>query len=693
MTFPLGRPDCASPAGCSGLTIIFDARCLQDLDYRHRGVGQHARSLIAGARRSLETLPVRLVGLIDPKMLDLEASDADLFDETSAAPYPDPRWRWIWFVQLSPMTHDSTWVGRILHDKNVLRICVFYDLIPLDMPERYLRNAGSRIDYLIALSVLNQYDLFGAISQYSAANLMHYVQVCAKSLFVSGVAVRPSLRPAEGEHLPDAAARHHLLVVGGGDARKNPECVIRAHAQSAEFRRKSIPLIILGGYPLELQQTLRKLHSDFGGDPRLLELKPHLKDEEIRRLYREALAVVVPSRAEGFSMPVVEGSAGGAPVLASDATAHRDLITNDSQRFHPDDPDDLRVKLERLVLDRNWWLQVQREQSHLWRAYTAEAVADCFWSAAKSKSHTQEVNPATPKHFSIGHRAKPQVAVLTPLPPALSGVADFSAAFLKGFAEVSDVHVFTATAGARNEPHFSSLQGTSAEAYISPRFDRVISIIGNSEHHLEIFHLLLEFGGACVAHDARMINFYMGVLGTERSLGVATKELQRDVSFDELGRWLADQQQLKTLFMSEICAAARPLILHSSITSDLIRENYNCEPITLPFAQYNARSLSSVTEAARSRARSRLGIPSNRILVTSFGILSEDKAPEECIWAVSLLRKWGYDVEMVFCGKAQGPALSFVGMLARDLGIAEYVKMFEEPVSSEMYADFLLASD
>ena len=46
---------------------------------------------------------------------------------------------------------------------------------------------------------------------------------------------------------------------------------------------------------------------------------------------------------------------------------------------------------------------------------------------------------------------------------------------------------------------------------LSGGFDRVVSVMGNSPLHIGIFHRLLRYGGACIAHDSRMLGFYRHV--------------------------------------------------------------------------------------------------------------------------------------------------------------------------------------
>ena len=60
----------------------------------------------------------------------------------------------------------------------------------------------------------------------------------------------------------------------------------------------------------------------------------HVTDAQLAELYRGAAVVCVPSRAEGFGLPLLEAMAAGAPVVASDLPALRE-VGGDAVRFVP----------------------------------------------------------------------------------------------------------------------------------------------------------------------------------------------------------------------------------------------------------------------------------------------------------------------------------------------------------------------
>lgn len=99
--------------------------------------------------------------------------------------------------------------------------------------------------------------------------------------------------------------------------------------------------------------------------------------------------------------------------------------------------------------------------------------------------------------FFIGGR-KPRIALISQLPPAYSGVADYSRALAKALQSTTELPLFTPepTEGTKTLLHLP---------HITRRFDRFISVMGNSlPHQGEIYNSPIRYGGACICHDSRL---------------------------------------------------------------------------------------------------------------------------------------------------------------------------------------------
>ena len=664
------------------LSVVLDLRCLQDPGYATRGVGRHALALLRHAPSQL-----RLVGLVDetlpPLLPGARAAVGEIHGNAYAAAQAGAPAA---FVMLSPMTHDPIFAARLLSNQTLLRAAVVYDFIPYRWPDRYLPGPTERLAYAITLRWLARCDLFAPISQSSADDLVTLTGARPSAIAVTGAPLDPMF-----EQMRHAAARH-LLVVGGGDARKNPEMVIRAHARSRLLQEGAgIPLVVAGNYSQQDMATFRAIATASGGRADLVEVPGHVSDAALLDLYAQAFALVSPSRDEGFSLPLIEGMAAGLPCLASDIPAHAELVTDPGCRFALDDEAALGVKLERAVTSASWRTTVVSQQAAMWPRFRAAAVAARFWDAMLSRLDTRTSSLQAPV---VLRGRRPRVALLSPVPPDRSGVADYTAATCAEFGKLVDLHVFTETVHPTSLRHVASIRPLNTLPHVSTGFDRVVSVVGNSHFHLRIFDLLRRYGGACISHDARMLGFYRVLLGQERALDVAARELGRPVTEAELNVWLGDEGKLEALFLGEIAESAAPTIVHSPLTAQMFSQRYGVAPAYLPFSIYRPWTAEELTPARRAAARDRLGIAANEVAIATFGFVHLSKAPDECIWALDVLRGWGIPASLHFVGgmdaHAKGPELR---ALVASLGHTEHVRFANDFVTEQAYGDYLVGAD
>jgi glycosyltransferase involved in cell wall biosynthesis len=667
--------------------IVFDIRCLQDPNYAERGVGRHARGLL---RHAMRLNGLRRIGLVDAALPPLAPDLRELVHDTAPNAYAAMALSGFkpgCFVSLSPMTHDPLWTARLMGDARWMRASIVYDFIPRLEPDRYLPTGALRLQYAAQLNWLAQSDMFATISQSTAHDLRHLLAVPAQNIIVTGCSVDPIFEQARGMLIPGQQPRH-ILVVAGGDPRKNPETIVRAHARAVALQcGAGVPLVIVGRYSGDEAAALRATATEAGGRPDLVEFPGHVSDGALLDLYAGTISVVSASRAEGFSLPLAEGMTAGVPVVASDIPAHRELIEDPALRFDPDDDATLTTLLERMTVDAAWRHAITARQDALWPRFRADEVASRLWDALLGRL------PATAP--AVLRKSRPRIALLSPLPPDRSGVADYTAATCSELGSLVDLHLFTEAKRPRPMPASTSIRPLSALPHVAAGFDRVVSVVGNSHFHLRIFDMMHRHGAACIAHDARMLGFYCGLLGRERSLAVAGRELGRQVEEGELDTWLADESRMEALFLGEIAESASPMIVHSPVTAREVRRRHDVCAVHIPFALYRSFTATDLTIEARALARARLGFAKGEVAIATFGFVHSTKAPAECVWALYLLRAWGMPATLHFVGGTdhmadRGAALR---ALIERLRLSHNVCFGEGFVRDQAYRDYLVGAD
>ena len=129
----------------------------------------------------------------------------------------------------------------------------------------------------------------------------------------------------------------YILCIGILTGRKNLECVMEAYLHLHKTRRRIPPLVIAGA---RRKRTDTYLEQDkFDPIRAHMHISTNPNQAELRGLYEGALALALPSRMEGWGLPLGKALWLGTPGLAStEAAALREVGGDLAQYFDPDDP-------------------------------------------------------------------------------------------------------------------------------------------------------------------------------------------------------------------------------------------------------------------------------------------------------------------------------------------------------------------
>jgi glycosyltransferase involved in cell wall biosynthesis len=137
-----------------------------------------------------------------------------------------------------------------------------------------------------------------AVSERTRDDLADLYGIPESKVTVIPHGVDPVFSP--GDRLGDGG---YLLVVGAVQRRKDPRAAVDA------ANELGMPVVVVGP---EREPSLARELRALGA-----ELRGYVDHDELAQLYRDASALVVPSRYEGFGLPVLEAMASGTPVVAA----------------------------------------------------------------------------------------------------------------------------------------------------------------------------------------------------------------------------------------------------------------------------------------------------------------------------------------------------------------------------------------
>ena len=216
-------------------------------------------------------------------------------------------------------------------------VVTIHDLIPLLFPQYTPRALKTRFLFLfraILRAVAARADVVLTVSEASRADILRLLGAPAgdaQNIVAIPNGVAPAFRPAA---LPLNAPKR-ILFVGRFDPYKNVLGLLTAFDLLRQQLPGAVRLVIAGApdprYPEPLEfARQRGLEAD-------IEWLGYLSGPQLVAAYQQADVFVLPSRYEGFGLPVVEAMACGTPVVCSGVSSLPEVAGGAALLITPDD--------------------------------------------------------------------------------------------------------------------------------------------------------------------------------------------------------------------------------------------------------------------------------------------------------------------------------------------------------------------
>ena len=313
-----------------------------------RGIGRYVRNMLRWLpvhRPDIRfTLFVKRTADIAPLRDQLADLDASLGLRTAIVPVSTLRdtdadvvwYAWNW---LHPPTRRTAMVATICDVAQMLQ----FDHRWWKVLKRH--KARRRLS-----STIRQADLIITISEFTSQEIQQRLEADPARIRVTLLATDDMTASAlgESEALPRLGVRGaFFLTVGAHDARKNLVTLYRAMAL-LHARGERVPLVQCGP-------------SDSHEPYPFIKYAGYVSDAELATLYRQATALVFPSRYEGFGLPVAEAMAAGGRVICADASSLPEVAGSAGLLFPWNDAEALAAQLTRVLHDKALRDQMTRD--------------------------------------------------------------------------------------------------------------------------------------------------------------------------------------------------------------------------------------------------------------------------------------------------------------------------------------------
>jgi glycosyltransferase involved in cell wall biosynthesis/SAM-dependent methyltransferase len=228
------------------------------------------------------------------------------------------------------------------------------------------------------------------------------------------------------------------------------------------------------------------------------------------------------------------------------------------------------------------------------------------------------------------------LAFFSPLPPAKSGIADYSAVLLDHLKHFAEVEAFS-----------------SRPASFDPsKYDAIVYQLGNNPHHSFVYEMAMEHPGVVVLHEANLHHLIADMTIRRGDWDAYIREVELNAGAE--AREFAERY-VRTLergpdyaipMLKPVLARSHGAIVHSAAVESELRALGYLGPIgKIPHGAW-------IVDADRMQYRAKLGLNERTPLIGIFGFLKPYKRIAESLRAFARLVRVAPEARMILVGEA-----------------------------------------
>lgn len=209
------------------------------------------------------------------------------------------------------------------------KVVVLHDITFIRYPKTFVRSFRLFYRFLMPIT-LKTSKMICSVSDFSATEISNYYHYPKEKISVLYNAIGGNFKPVLES---PCNSEKYILAVSSVKENKNFSFILKTFEAVLE-KENDVKLYIVGDLNAK---SFNSINIDWIKNNPKVCILGRVTDDELIRLYSNAIVFLFPSLYEGFGIPVLEAQACGCPVIASNTSSLPEVLENSALLLPPND--------------------------------------------------------------------------------------------------------------------------------------------------------------------------------------------------------------------------------------------------------------------------------------------------------------------------------------------------------------------